>query len=68
MSDVRHCDGPGCEVSAPHGDGPASYKEIPLEHFITLERRSLLYPDLHFHSQECLSKWTAKETTRSASH
>lgn len=64
MSDVRKCDGPGCQQEARLDSQPlvASLHDPIADHYITLEC-SANGKSYHFHNNECLRKWTNKETT-----
>lgn len=65
MSDVRKCDGPGCNKESPlddpvggvslTGDNPSANDYIVLEC-----KMGITY---HFHKDACLTAWVKKETT-----
>lgn len=60
MTDVRKCDGPGCEIEA-ELDAPVIYANRPnADHFIVVDgargRR------FHFHQERCMLNWAREET------
>lgn len=63
MSDVRHCDGPDCTITAPlDPDEPRAFSERVAQHFIVVELNRYPHGKRHFHDQQCLSNWTKEET------
>lgn len=61
MSDIRVCDGPGCDKKAMLGvEGFGAISELTPSSFVTVTRRS--QEDLHFHDKFCLAKWTQEAT------
>lgn len=61
MTDIRLCDGPGCDVTAPLDSSEMELAKLNATQFIVLERGFGFAP-LHFHEDRCLTNWTLENT------
>jgi hypothetical protein len=63
MSDVRKCDGPGCDEVALLDPKVSMMGDLKAESFITVTgaqngARKPNQDEFHFHNDNCLVKWT----------